>query len=136
MLTGSLLGEIATPYMSSYVTAKWAVRGLARVLAIEARETPDVHVCVVSPGGVDTPVYLQAANYAGGTGRPPPPVDRPEKVARAVFAFAGRPQAATLGRARQPGVARRVHAAAAGVRPAGRAADAGRRAVPGAGRAA
>jgi NAD(P)-dependent dehydrogenase (short-subunit alcohol dehydrogenase family) len=84
VLTGSLLGEIATPYMSSYVTAKWAVRGLARVLAIEARETPDVHVCIVSPGGVDTPVYLQAANYAGRTGRPPPPVDSPEKVARAV----------------------------------------------------
>ncbi len=84
VLTGSLLGEIATPYMSSYVTAKWAVRGLARVLAVEARETPDVHVCIVSPGGVDTPVYLQAANYAGRTGRPPPPVDSPEKVARAI----------------------------------------------------
>ncbi len=84
VLTGSLLGEIATPYMSSYVTAKWAVRGLARVLAIEARETPDVHVCIVSPGGVDTPVYVQAANYAGRVGRPPPPVDPPEAVARAV----------------------------------------------------
>ncbi len=84
VLTGSLLGEIATPYMSSYVTSKWAVRGLARVLAIEARETPDIHVCVVAPGGVDTPVYLQAANFAGRIGRPPPPVDPPEKVARAI----------------------------------------------------
>ena len=84
VLTGSLLGEIATPYMSSYVTSKWAVRGLARVLSIEARATPDVHVCIVSPGGVDTPVYLQAANYAGSVGRPPPPVDPPEKVARAI----------------------------------------------------
>ena len=52
------------------------------MLAIEARGDPDVHVCVVSPGGVDTPVYLQAANYAGCVGRPPPPVDSPEKVAR------------------------------------------------------
>jgi len=84
VLTGSLLGEIATPYMSSYVTSKWAVRGFARVLAIEARDIPDVHVCVISPGGVDTPVYLQAANYAGLVGRPPPPVDSPEKIARAV----------------------------------------------------
>jgi NAD(P)-dependent dehydrogenase (short-subunit alcohol dehydrogenase family) len=84
VLTGSLLGEIATPYMSSYVTSKWAVRGLARVLAIEARETPDVHVCVVSPGGVDTPIYRQAANYAGRTGRPPPPVVSPELVAAAI----------------------------------------------------
>ncbi len=85
VLTGSLLGEIATPYMSSYVTSKWAVRGLARVLSVEARQTPDVHVCVVSPGGVDTPIYLQAANYAGQVGRPPPPVDPPEKVARAII---------------------------------------------------
>jgi short-subunit dehydrogenase len=84
VLTGSLLGEIATPYMSGYVTSKWAVRGLARVLAVESRDLPDVHVCIVSPGGVDTPVYLQAANYAGFVGRPPPPVDSPEKVARAV----------------------------------------------------
>lgn len=84
VLSGSLLGEITTPYMSSYVTAKWAVRGFARVLAIETRGEPDVHVCVVSPGGVDTPVYSQAANYAGRVGRPPPPVDPPEKVARAI----------------------------------------------------
>jgi short-subunit dehydrogenase len=84
VLAGSLLGEIATPYMSSYVTAKWAVRGLGRVLSIETRGEPDVHVCVVSPGGVDTPVYRLAANYAGRAGRPPPPVDPPEKVARAV----------------------------------------------------
>lgn len=84
VLTGSLLGEIATPFMSSYVTAKWAVRGFARVLSIETRADRDIHVCVVSPGGVDTPVYRQAANYAGFIGRPPPPVDSPEKVARAV----------------------------------------------------
>jgi NAD(P)-dependent dehydrogenase (short-subunit alcohol dehydrogenase family) len=84
VLTGSLLGEIATPYMSSYVTAKWAVRGLGRVLSIETRGETDVHVCMVSPGGVDTPVYRLAANYAGRVGRPPPPVDPPEKVARAI----------------------------------------------------
>lgn len=85
VLTGSLLGEIATPYLSSYVTAKWAVRGLARVLSLETRGEPRVHVCVVSPGSIDTPVYSQAANYAGRAGRPPPPVDPPEKVARAVL---------------------------------------------------
>lgn len=89
VLVGSLLGEIVTPYMSSYVTAKWAVRGLTRVLAIENRDLPDVHVCAVSPGGVDTPVYLQAANYAGRIGRPPPPVDPPEKVARAIVRTLG-----------------------------------------------
>jgi NAD(P)-dependent dehydrogenase (short-subunit alcohol dehydrogenase family) len=85
VLMGSLLGEIATPYMSSYVTAKWAVRGLARVLSIENRDMPGVRVCVVSPAGVDTPIYDLAANYLGRGGRPPAPVDSPEKVAAAVL---------------------------------------------------
>ena len=32
VVIGSLLGKIATPYMSSYVTAKWGVHGLVRTL--------------------------------------------------------------------------------------------------------
>lgn len=92
VLLGSLLGEIATPYMSSYVTSKWAVRGLARVLSVETRPHPDIHVCVVSPGGVNTPVYRQAATYAGRHGSPPPPVDQPEKVARAIVRCADNPR--------------------------------------------
>ncbi len=93
IFVGSLLGEIAIPYMSSYVTSKWALRGLARVLSIETRDAPRIHVCLVAPGGVDTPVYLQAANYAGRVGRPPPPIDSPDKVARAVLRCARRPRA-------------------------------------------
>ena len=31
----------------------------------------------------NTPAYSQAANYASREGRPPPPIDPPEKVARA-----------------------------------------------------
>jgi len=93
IVVGSLLGEIATPYMGSYVTGKWAVRGLARVLAVETRRDKDIHVCIVSPGAVNTPVYAQSATYAGRTGRPPPPVDPPEKVARAILRCADHPRA-------------------------------------------
>ena len=84
VVVGSLLGKIATPYMSSYVTAKWAVHGLVRCLQIEARGTPGIQVSLVSPGGVNTPVYVQAGTYAGRHGMPPPPVVSPERVARTI----------------------------------------------------
>jgi short-subunit dehydrogenase len=92
VLLESLLGEIATPFMSSYVTGKWAVRGLGRVLQIEQRGNRGVNVCVVSPGSVNTPVYLQAASYLGRQGRPPLPIVAPEAVARAVVASIERPR--------------------------------------------
>ena len=85
ILLGSLLGKIAVPYMSPYVVSKWGVHALARIIRIEARQTPGVEVSMVSPGSVNTPAYLRAANYVGREGRPPPPVDQPEKVARAVL---------------------------------------------------
>ena len=92
VLVGSLLGKIAVPYMSSYVTAKWGVYGLTRTLQAEARQTPGIDVSLVSPGSVDTPVYSQAATYLGRGGRPPPPVDPPEKVARAILRALDRPR--------------------------------------------
>ncbi|MEO7059396.1 MAG: SDR family NAD(P)-dependent oxidoreductase [Lapillicoccus sp.] len=91
VVVGSLLGKIATPYMSSYVTAKWAVHGLVRCLQIEARETPGIDISLVSPGGVDTPVYLQAGTYVGRQGRPPPPISSPEAVAKVIVRRLERP---------------------------------------------
>ena len=84
VLMGSLLGKIAVPFMSPYVTSKWGVHALTRMIQVEARETPGVHVSLVSPGSVNTPAYSQAANYTSREGRPPPPIDPPEKVARAI----------------------------------------------------
>ncbi|GIF62027.1 short-chain dehydrogenase [Asanoa ishikariensis] len=94
VLAGSLLGLTAAPYMSAYVTSKWGLRGLARVLRQETRDAPAIHVCMVDPGGVDTPIYRTAANYTGRVGRPPPPVDRPEKVAAAIVKVADSPRRA------------------------------------------
>lgn len=92
ILTGSVLGHITAPYMSAYVASKWGVQGLARVLQQEARETPGVHVCVVTPGSVDTPIYQRAANHLRRLGRPPLPVATPERVARAIVDLAGHPR--------------------------------------------
>ncbi len=84
VVIGSVIGKIATAYMSNYQTSKWAVHGLVRALQVEARHTPGVSVTLVSPGGVDTPIYTQAGNYAGWEGRPPPPVYSPQRVAERV----------------------------------------------------
>ena len=85
VVIGSLLGEIATPYMSSYVLSKWAVHGLVRTLQIEARQRDGIEVSLVAPGGIDTPVYQQAATVLGRHGSPPPPVLQPDDVARRVW---------------------------------------------------
>jgi NAD(P)-dependent dehydrogenase (short-subunit alcohol dehydrogenase family) len=95
VVVGSLLGKIVTPYLSSYVTAKWGLHGLVRTLQVEARETRGIGISLISPGGVNTPVYRQAASYLGRGGRPPPPVDPPEKVARAVLRAIERPRRET-----------------------------------------
>lgn len=95
VVVGSLLGKIAAPYMSSYITSKWAVHGLVRTLQIETRGDPAISVSLVSPGGVNTPVYRQAGTYLGWHGRPPPPVDSPERVARAVVAAVMSPRRET-----------------------------------------
>ena len=91
VVVGSLLGKIATPYMSSYLTAKWAVHGLVRCLQIEARTTSGIDISLVTPGGVNTPVYLQAGTYVRRHGRPPPPVVSPERVADAIVRRLDRP---------------------------------------------
>lgn len=103
VLIGSLLGKIAVPFMSPYVNSKWGVHALARTLQIETRDTPGIQVSLISPGSVNTPAYLQAANYTGWEGRPPPPIDPPEKVALAVVQSLRRPR-----RDRNVGVANTV----------------------------
>ncbi|MGX4655523.1 SDR family NAD(P)-dependent oxidoreductase [Micromonospora sp. SCSIO 07396] len=92
ILTGSVLGHVTAPYMSGYVTSKWGLQGLVRTVQQEARELPGVHVCLVTPGSVDTPVYQRAANYLGRAGRPPLPVTTPQRVARAIARCADRPR--------------------------------------------
>jgi NAD(P)-dependent dehydrogenase (short-subunit alcohol dehydrogenase family) len=73
LLVGSVIGHVGIPTMTPYVLSKWGVRALVRQLRLENREVPDVRIRYVAPGGVDTPIYTQAANYSGFVGRPPPP---------------------------------------------------------------
>jgi NAD(P)-dependent dehydrogenase (short-subunit alcohol dehydrogenase family) len=92
VVVSSLLAQVATPLMGSYVAAKWGQLGLVRTLQQETLDAPGVTVSAVTPGGVDTPIYYQAASWAGSTGRPPPPVYSAQRVARAVTSALDRPR--------------------------------------------
>lgn len=70
--------------MSAYVSSKFAVNAMIRLLQQETRNSASVQVHGVYPGAVNTPIYQRAANYAGWAGRPPPPVDDPALIAAAV----------------------------------------------------
>lgn len=91
VLVGSIIGHIAVPEMGAYVLSKWGVRGLARQLRVDNRDRPGLRFGYVAPGGVDTPIYDQAATYSDSVGRPPFPVQDPERVAARVLAAADHP---------------------------------------------
>ncbi|MCW2769146.1 MAG: hypothetical protein JWR27_579 [Aeromicrobium sp.] len=95
VLIGSVIGHIGVPSMSPYVLSKWGVRALARQLQLENRDVPGLSVSYVAPGGVDTPIYEQAANYDGFVGRPPPPVASPDRVAAVALRRIDHPRART-----------------------------------------
>jgi NAD(P)-dependent dehydrogenase (short-subunit alcohol dehydrogenase family) len=92
VFVGSVLGKIAVPGMSSYVTPKWGLQGLVRTLQIEARDTPGIGITMVSPGGVDTAIYRLAGTYLGRHGQPPPPVASPDRVAAEAVRALERPR--------------------------------------------
>lgn len=92
LVVNSLLGQVATPLMGSYVAAKWGQLGLIRVLQQETRDAPGVRVSAIQPGGVDTPIYFQAASWTGSTGRPPPPVYSPQRLGRRIVSLLDRPR--------------------------------------------
>lgn len=92
LLVGSVIGHIAVPSMTPYVLSKHAVRALARQLQLENRDIPDLAVIYVAPGGVDTPIYEEAATYSGFHGKPPPPVASTQRIARVIVLRLAQPR--------------------------------------------
>jgi short-subunit dehydrogenase len=87
-----LLGSIAVPKMGAYATSKWGQLALVRTLQQETRDERHIHVSLVSPGSVNTPIYYQAANYTGKVPRPPIPVQQPARMARHILRLVDHPR--------------------------------------------
>ena len=106
VVVSSLLAEIAVPSMGGYCAAKWGQLGLVRTMQTEVRHERGIDVSLVLPGAVDTPIYRQAATYAGREGSAPPPVVTPERVAAACVRRLDKPRRADhVGPANLPAVA-------------------------------
>lgn len=88
----SLLGLLPNPVVPGYVMAKFAVRGLTLSLRQAVAGLPDVHVCLVVPGPIDTPLFQRSANHTGRKLRAIPPAVSVERVAAAVVGCARRPR--------------------------------------------
>jgi short-subunit dehydrogenase len=88
----SLVGNCPSPFHSPYVASKFAIRGLSFALRQEMMHLPDVHVCVLSPASIDTPLWQRGANYSGRAIKPLDPVHPVEQVANVLVNLIRYPQ--------------------------------------------
>jgi short-subunit dehydrogenase len=88
----SVGGWFPTPYAAAYSASKFGLRGFFEALKGELNKYPDIHICDLYPGFLDTPGIQHAANYTGKVLKPAPPVYDPRKVAREIIRIVQRPK--------------------------------------------
>jgi NAD(P)-dependent dehydrogenase (short-subunit alcohol dehydrogenase family) len=88
----SMNGHVGGPYLSAYITSKFAIRGFGESLRQELLDAKDIHVVTVQPASIDTPIFQHAANYTGRAVQPLSPIYTAERVARAIVHAARRPR--------------------------------------------
>lgn len=88
----SMIGHGSSPFVSAYVTSKWAIEGLSESLRQELLDAPHIHVSTVRAASIDTPLFQHAANHTGRAIKPVEPVYAPERVARTIVGLAKHPQ--------------------------------------------
>jgi NAD(P)-dependent dehydrogenase (short-subunit alcohol dehydrogenase family) len=90
----SIFGRVPMPWAASYSASKFGLAGFTEALRFELAAHSEIEVCGVYPAYVDTPTYLNSANYTGRALRPVPPVVPPERVAERIVGLALRPRRA------------------------------------------
>ncbi len=90
---GSALSDAAVPLQSAYVAAKHAVKGLAASIRQELLDAQiPVHVSLIKPASIDTPLFEHARTYLGVQPKGIPPLYDPALVARAILRCALKPE--------------------------------------------
>jgi short-subunit dehydrogenase len=89
---GSVLSEVGQAFVPTYSISKFALRGLSEALRVELADYPNIHICTLQPYAIDTPHFQVAGNHLGRQPRALPPMQSPEKVARAIVALIERPR--------------------------------------------
>jgi NAD(P)-dependent dehydrogenase (short-subunit alcohol dehydrogenase family) len=94
----SMEGRVTAPYSTAYAASKHGVMGFSSALRQELRldKARGIHVCVVLPGSIDTPLFQHAANYTGWKLKAMSPVYPAERVARAIVRLARHPRREVL----------------------------------------
>lgn len=87
----SVWGRVTTPDVSAYVASKFAVRALTECLRQEFADCPGIAIVTILPQAVDTPIFANAANYAGRRVRPIPPLVDAEEIAEGIVHCIERP---------------------------------------------
>jgi short-subunit dehydrogenase len=88
----SMVGKVGQPYTSMYVASKFAINGFSECLRMELMDAPDIHVCTVLAGSIDTPLFQHGANYTGRAAKPIEPVYSAEKAADTIVRLAEHPR--------------------------------------------
>jgi short-subunit dehydrogenase len=88
----SIVGVCPSPLHSPYVASKFAIRGFSLALRQELVDAPGIHVCLVLPSSIDTPLWQRSANYTGHKIKPLDPVHPVEQVAETVLELARSPR--------------------------------------------
>jgi len=85
-------GYAGAPFVGAYVASKFAIVGLSETLRGEVSEYPDIHVCILAPPVINTPIYLRSANFTGHEVGPMPPLYETTRAAEKIVSLAFRPR--------------------------------------------
>lgn len=89
----SALAKRSVPLQSAYCAAKHGIKGFTESLRMELQhEHPDIHVTLILPSSINTPLFHHARSKIGVLPKPMPPIYEPQAVAESILFAAEHPR--------------------------------------------